>query len=68
LGGAGSERRQLFGEGGESFVIEVGTGHVDQPGGLLLNGIHHPRMAVSGGDYCDAGVEVEENGCRRRLE
>ncbi len=57
---AGRDLIQLFGQRGEFFVVEIRPRHVDQAGGLLLNGFHHPRMAVPGGHYGDAGREIEE--------
>ena len=42
------------------LVIEIRARHVDQARRLLLNRLHHPRMAVAGGDHGDAGVEIQE--------
>ena len=44
----------------EAFVVEVGAGHVDQFGGLVLDGLHDFGMTVAGGVDGDAGGEVEE--------
>jgi len=43
-----------------ALVVEVGAGHVDQLGGLLLDGLDDLRMTVAGGGDGDAGGEVEE--------
>jgi len=43
-----------------AFVVEVGARHVDQLGGLLLDGLDDLRMTVAGGGDGDAGGEVEE--------
>ena len=45
---------------GHRFVVEVGSGHVDQFGGLALNGADHFGMTVPGGCDCDASGEIEE--------
>ncbi len=58
--GHGRDLLQTLGQGDHVFVIEVGARHVDQLGGLLLNGGHHLRMAVSGGGHGDAGGEVQK--------
>ena len=42
------------------LVVEVGAGHVDQFGGLLLDGGDDLGMAVAGGGDGDAGGEIEE--------
>ena len=57
---AGRDRGQLLGQRDQLFVIEIGARHVDQARRLLLDGFHHSRMAVAGGDHRDAGVEIEK--------
>jgi hypothetical protein len=44
---AGRDRGQLFRQRDQFLVIEIGARHVDQARGLLLDGFHHPRMAVA---------------------
>ncbi len=56
----GRDRRQALGEGHERLVIKIGTRHVDQFAGLLLNGGDDVGMAMSGGGHGDAGGEIEE--------
>ena len=56
----GAIARQLLGQRRPSLVVEIGAGHVDQPRGLLLDGIDHARMAMAGGHHRDAGIEIEE--------
>ena len=52
--------RQLGGQLGHQRVIKIRPRHVNQGCGLALDGAHHVRMAVPGGNDGDAGVEVEE--------
>ena len=42
------------------FVIEIRARHVDQARRLLLDRLHHARMAVAGRHHGDAGVEIEK--------
>ena len=42
------------------LVVEVGAGHVDEFGGLILDGFDDFGMTVAGGVDGDAGGEVEE--------
>ena len=51
---------ELLGQRDQLLVIEIGARHVDQPGGLLLNRLDHPRMAVAGRHHRDAGVEIQK--------
>ena len=57
---AGGEGGKLLGEFHHVLVVEVGARHVDQAGGLALDGFDHAGMAVAGGDYGDAGAAVEK--------
>ena len=56
----GRDLREALGEGHHVFVIEVGAGHVDQFGCLLLNGGDHLGMAMAGRGDGDAGREIEK--------
>ena len=58
--GHGRDGGEALGEGGHVFVVEVGAGHVDQLGGLILDGLDDFGVAVAGGGDGDAGGEVEE--------
>ena len=58
--GHGGDGGEALGEGDDAFVVEVGAGHVDELGGLILNGVHDFGMAVAGGVHGNAGGEVEE--------
>ncbi len=58
--GHGRDGRELFGEIGQGFVVEVGAGDMDEFGGLLLNCGDDFRMAVAGGGDGDAGGEIEK--------
>ena len=58
--GHGRDGGEALGEGRRVFVVEVGAGHVDELGGLLLDGGDDLRMAMAGRDDGDAGGEVEE--------
>ena len=40
---AGRDFVQLFGQGDQFLVVEIGARHVDQAGGLLLDGFDDPR-------------------------
>src|SRR5207245_5908225 len=42
------------------LVVEVSARHVDQFGGLPLNGSNHVGMAVAGGSHGDAGGKIKE--------
>ena len=57
---AWSKSGEPFGEFHHVFVIEVGSGHVYQPLGLPVDRFDDPRMAVTGGDYGDAGIEIQK--------
>ena len=57
---AGRDFGQLLRQRHQFFVIEIGAGHVDQARGLLLDGLHHARMAMAGRDHRDSGVEIEK--------
>ena len=57
---ARGDRRQLLRELGEKRIIEVRPGHMNERPGLTLDGAHHVRVAVTGGDHGDAGAEIEE--------
>ena len=51
---------QLFGELGEQRIIEISTGHMNQDLGLALDGAHHVRMAVTGGNDRNSGAEIKK--------
>ena len=52
---------QLLGQGDHVLVVEIGPGHVDQPGRLVLDGFYDARMAMAGGDHGDPGIKVEKS-------
>ena len=52
---------ELLGELRHAFVIKIGAGHVDQFGGLLLNGGDNFGMAMAGGADGDAGGKIEKH-------
>ena len=52
--------REFFGQFHHALVIEIRAGHVDQLGGLFLDGGDDLRMAMAGGDDGDARGEIEE--------
>ena len=56
----GRDFREPFGERDHALVIKIGARHVDEFRRLLLNGGDHLRMAVAGGDHCNAGGKIEE--------
>ena len=56
----GCDGGQPFRQRDHALVVEVGAGHVDQLGRLLLDGLDYFRMTVAGGGDGDAGGEVEE--------
>src|SRR5206468_1525368 len=56
----GGQLGQPLGQVDLRLVVEVGAGHVDQPGRLVLDGGDDFRVAVAGGGHGDAGGEVEE--------
>ena len=58
--GHGRDGGEALGQGDHVLVVEVGAGHVDQLGGLVLDGFDDFGMTVAGGDDGDAGGEVEE--------
>jgi hypothetical protein len=57
---AGRNPGQLFRQRHHPFVIEIRPGHVDQAGGLFLDGFHHAGMAMAGRHHGDPGVEIEK--------
>src|SRR5205823_1607134 len=57
---AGGDFGELFGEVPLRSIVEVGPRHVQQLGGLVLDGGDDSRVAVAGGADRDAGREVEE--------
>ena len=42
------------------WVVEVGTGKMNELRGLLLNDFDDPRMAMAGGANCDASRKIQE--------
>ncbi len=58
--GHGGDGAEALGELDHVLVVEVGAGHVDQFGGLILNRLHDLGVTVAGGVDGDAGGEVEE--------
>ena len=58
--GHGGDGGEALGQRGHVLVVEVGAGHVDEFGGLVLNGLDYFGMTVAGGVDGDAGGEVEE--------
>lgn len=58
--GHGGDGREAVGEDGHVLVVEVGAGHVDEFGGLVLNSLYYFGMTMPGGVDGDAGGEVEE--------
>ncbi len=51
---------QLLGQLHHVGVVEIGSGHVDQPCGLLLDGIYDTRMAVAGSHHGNSGIAIEK--------
>src|SRR6185312_464601 len=58
--GHGGDLRQPLGKGNHAFIIKIGTRHVDEFGGLLLDGGDDFGMTVPSGCDGDAGGEIEE--------
>jgi len=58
--GHGHDLFELAAEVRHVAVVVVGAAHVDEAGGLLLDGADDLRVAVAGGADGDAGVTVEE--------
>ena len=59
LAGAGSDIGQLLGYRRLLLIVKVGAAGVDQPLGLLLDGLDHIVMAMTGGHRGDPGDEVQ---------
>ena len=64
----GSDLAQLFCQIAQRRIIKIGPADMDQFGGLVLNGLHHTRMAVPGRADGDSGGEVEEQVAIHVLE
>jgi hypothetical protein len=58
--GHGRDLRQPLGDVYQTFIVEVGAGHVDQLGCLVLDRLYHLGMAVAGRNHGDAGGEVQK--------
>src|SRR6185437_3311957 len=58
--GHGRDSRQPLGKRHQRLIVEVRAGHVDQLGGLVLNGLHHFRMTMACRDDGDSGGKVQE--------
>ncbi len=56
----GRDLRKTLAQGDHALVIEVGAGHVNQFGSLLLDGGDNFGMAMAGRGDGDAGGEVEK--------
>src|ERR1700744_3731378 len=57
---AGRQCCQLFGQLHHAFVVEIGTGHVQELSGLLLYGFDNPWMGVPGCNDRNPGIEIEK--------
>jgi len=55
-----SQLGEALGQVDLRLVIKIGPGHVDELGGLLLDGGDHGGVAVARGDHGDAGREIKE--------
>ena len=53
-------RRELLRQFHQARIVEVRAGHVNEFGGLLLDGRDHIRMAVARGYDGDSGGEIEK--------
>ena len=58
---AGSDRRELLRQFHHARVIKIRAGNVNQLGGLLLNRVDHPRMAMPRGDDGDARGKIQKH-------
>ena len=57
-GGQGSK---LFGQKNLGRVVKIGSRHMQQPFGLLLDGPDNLGMTVAGGIGCDAGSKIKKD-------
>ena len=57
----GRYRGEPFRELDQIGIVKIRAGHVNQFGGLLLDGGDDFGMAMAGGNDGDAGGEIEEN-------
>jgi len=58
---SGSQSRQFFSQDDLGCVIKIRTRHVQQPFGLVGNGLDDMRMTVTGGVYGNAGRKVKKD-------